>query len=198
MHSAIEQFRENMQRVKSLGGLTRALGSMTTSAIDTSDILRAQYVLAVSALDHYVHETTRLGMLEAFDGDRVAPPAYLRFRISLDCLGTGKVVSRSDVDTEIRTQHGFVSFQHPDSVADAIRLVSDIKLWETVATKMSSNSTAIRERLRLIVDRRNKIAHEADLDPTYPKARWPISASDVDQVVNFLIELVEAIHLSVA
>jgi hypothetical protein len=98
---------------------------MTTSAVDTSDILRAQYVLAVSALDHYVHEVARLGMLETFDGIRIASPAYLRFRISLDCLGIGRVVSRTDVDSEIRTQHGFIAFQHPDKVTEAIRLISD-------------------------------------------------------------------------
>jgi hypothetical protein len=171
---------------------------MTTSAVDTSDILRAQYVLAVSALDHYVHEVARLGMLETFDGIRIASPAYLRFRISLDCLGIGRVVSRTDVDSEIRTQHGFIAFQHPDKVAEAIRLISDIKLWDATAKWLGTSPDEIKDRLKLIVDRRNKIAHEADMDPTYPKARWPISASDVNQVVDFLVDLVEAIHVEVS
>jgi hypothetical protein len=171
---------------------------MTTSAIDTSDILRAQYVLAVSALDHYVHEVTRLGMLEIFDDNRPAPPAFLRFRVSLDCLSSGNVISRSDFDSEIRSQHGWVAFQHPDKLADAIRLISDAKLWDCVSAKLGVAADKTKERLKLIVDRRNKIAHEADMDPTYPKARWPISAPDVDGVVEFLVNVVEAIHVTVA
>jgi hypothetical protein len=55
----------------------------------------------------------------------------------------------------------------------------------------------VKQRLGLIVDRRNKIAHEADLDPTYPKVRWPISPADVDGVVEFLERAVEAIHVEV-
>jgi hypothetical protein len=59
------------------------------------------------------------------------------------------------------------------------------------------HSSDVKQRLKLIVDRRNKIAHEADMDPTYPKARWPISAPDVEDVVRFLVDVVEAIHVEV-
>jgi hypothetical protein len=180
--------------VHNLGGLTRALDAMTTSAVDSTDILRAQYVLAVSALDHYVHEVTRLGMLDSFDGNRQPSSAYLRFRISLNCLSTGQTVTRNDVEAEIRSQHSYVAFQQPDKVADGIRLISDIKLWDAVGARLSSKAELVKDQLSLIVDRRNKIAHEADLDPTYPKVRWPITATDVDGVVAFLVKLVEAIH----
>jgi hypothetical protein len=198
MLSALEQFRENIVRVKALGGLTEALVSMTTSAVDPTDMLRAQYVLAVSALDHYVHEVTRLGMLDVFDGKRAPSAAYLRFRISLSCLGAGHVVTRDDIEGEIRTQHSFVAFQSPDRVAEGIRLISDTKLWDAVATRLGIKAEYLKQTLSLIVNRRNKIAHEADLDPTYPKVRWPISATDVSGVVDFLVAVVEAIHLEVA
>jgi hypothetical protein len=197
MLSAIEQFRDNIARVKSLGGIHQAVASMTTSAIDTSDILRAEYVLAVSALDHYVHEVTRLGMLETFDGKRPASAAYLRFRISISCLANNQNVLRSDVDSEIRAQHSYVVFQRPDRIADGIRLVSEVKLWDSVGKRIDAAPDLVKQRLSLVVDRRNKIAHEADLDPTYPKARWPISRVDVDKVVEFLVQIVEAIHLEV-
>lgn len=197
MLSAIEQFRENLIRVRALGGLSQALASMVTHAIDTSDILRAQHVMAVSALDHYVHEVARLGMLETFDGLRPPSPAYLRFRISMNCLGRGQTVTRADVETEIRQQHGHLSFQQPEKVADGIRLIKDVSLWDAVAVRLGVTSESVKQRLSLVVDRRNKIAHEADLDPTYPRTRWPISAVDVDGVVQFLSDVVEAIHLEV-
>ena len=197
MDSAVEQFRENIVRVRNLGGLTHALVTMTTSAVDSSDILRAQYVLAVSALDHYVHEVTRLGMLEIFESKRPASAAYLRFRVSLDCVGPSNIIPHDYLDSEIRTQHGYLAFQHPDKVADAIRLISEVKLWECVGNRLEMDAGDVKQRLKLIADRRNKIAHEADMDPTYPKARWPISAPDVENVVDFLVDVVEAIHSEV-
>ena len=112
----------------------------------------------------------------------------------MDCLVAGNIVSPNDFDSEIRTQHGYLAFQQPDKVAEAIRLISEVKLWDCVGYRLGMNAGNVKQRLKLIVDRRNKIAHEADMDPTYPKARWPISAPDVEDVVRFLVDVVEAIH----
>ena len=183
--------------VRTLGGISHAVGSLVTAAIDLSDILRAQHVLAVSALDHFVHETARAGMLQIFDGKRAPTPAYSRFRVPLDALGTRAAISRSNFENEIRTQHGFQSFQYPDKVAEALRLVVDLKLWDAVGNKLCKDPQLLKDTLKLIVDRRNKIAHEADIDPTYPKARWPISKTDVDGTIGFLDEIVETIHIIV-
>lgn len=194
MLDALETYRENIARVKTLGGLNDALHSMITAALDLSDILRAQHVLAVSAFDYFVHETTRAGMMEIFDGKRPPTPAYARFRIPLDVLSAGAVISRSSFESEIRNQHGFLSFQHPDRVADAFRLIVDIKLWDTLAHQLNADPQHLKDVLKLIVDRRNKIAHEADVDPTYPKTRWPISKSDIVSTTDFLDQIVETLH----
>jgi hypothetical protein len=59
---------------------------------------------------------------------------------------------------------------------------------------MHSISFETRPELQLIVDRRNKIAHEADADPSFPGARWPLSTADVEGATKFIEELCEAIH----
>jgi hypothetical protein len=47
----------------------------------------------------------------------------------------------------------------------------------------------------LIVDRRNKIAHQADIDPTLGLGnRWNIDELMVGDVVNFIEQVVESIH----
>jgi hypothetical protein len=51
-----------------------------------------------------------------------------------------------------------------------------------------------KTRLKLIVDRRNKIAHEADLDPTSPGFRWPISSTVVNDAIDFIESLGDAIY----
>lgn len=198
MHNAIQHFRANIARVHALGGLRQALSRLTTSAIDTSDIMRAQIVLTVSALDHYIHEITRLGMLEVFSGSRPATPAFRRFQIFMDAAMAGIAGAGGHYwfEAEIRERHSFLAFQQPDKVADAIRLISPRELWPEVAASMSMGVTAqdLKDRLRLIIDRRNKIAHEADLDPSYPGTRWPIAATDVENTIIFVTDICEAIH----
>src|SRR3972149_739357 len=196
MHSAIKQFRSNIERVRALGGLYEALSQLTTSAVDATDILRAQIVLAVSALDHYIHELTRLGMLEIFDGLRPSTNAFGRFQITIDAAMAGMVVSGGNAwfESEIREKHGFLAFQHPDKVADAIRLCSSCELWLQVSIKLGLSTQDVKNQLRLIVERRNKIAHEADLDPSYPGTRWPISSADAGSTVQFIEDICEAIH----
>ena len=47
--------------------------------------------------------------------------------------------------------------------------------------------------MNLIVDRRNKIAHEADMDPSYPGIRWPIDEVMIENAIGFIEEIVEMI-----
>jgi hypothetical protein len=104
----------------------------------------------------------------------------------------------SGLEAEIRDRHSFLTFQQPDKIADAIRLFTDVKLWQSVGTALGQDGSIIKSRLRLIVDRRNKIAHEADLDPSFPSTRWPISEADAAQSTQFIADMVGAIHAAIA
>jgi hypothetical protein len=84
----------------------------------------------------------------------------------------------------VREKHSWLSFQHPDRIADAIRLVSSVKLWEEVGNELGISAKDAKLRLELIVDRRNKIAHEADMDPTNPGFRWPITDTMTAHTLN--------------
>lgn len=196
MHSAIEHFRANVERVELLGSLYEALCHLTTPVIDCSDLLRAQIVMAVSALDHYVHEVTGLGMLEVFAGSRRQTPGFQRFQVSMDAAMVGLAGGSGAAwfEAEIRERHSYLAFQYPDKIADAVRLFSTRKLWPSVALKLGLPTQEVKERLRLIIERRNKIAHEADLDPSYPGVRWPILPADAAGTVNFIKAICEAIH----
>jgi hypothetical protein len=112
-----------------------------------------------------------------------------------------KLNNTSWLESEIRERLGYQSFQQADKIADAIRYISGKKFWEEVANKMSNptkNITAqdIKQQLNSIVDRRNKIAHEADIDPTFNiGSRWNIDELLVGDAVDFIEILVESIHL---
>ena len=196
MQVAIDQFRVSIARVRNLGVIHNTLNVQSTAAIDFSDILRSELVMAVSALDHYIHEIVRLGMLEVYRGTRPETSAFLRFQISLESVRQAVSAPTSDdwLDNEIRERHGWRSFQQADHIADAIRLISDISLWEQVSNRLGMPSHDVKEQLNFIVDRRNKIVHEADMDPTPYDTRWPIDEALVDDAINFIEQIAETIY----
>lgn len=246
MQSAFDQFHISIGRVRDLIALHNSVKAQATGALDLSDILRAALVLTVSALDYYVHEVVRLGMLEIHRGQRPEPSsphnvtqsAFSRFQVSLGSAREDRRVAMeidswieneiqqsygynflqqshtisglipaisscilkrlnnaSWLEDEIRERLGYQSFQQPDKVAEAIRLISDKKLWDELSIKMSKPARDIKQQLSSIVDRRNKIAHEADIDPTFNLgSRWPIDEVLVNEAVDFIEYFVESIH----
>ncbi len=246
MQSALDQFRISIGRVRDLIALHNSVKAQATGALDVSDMLRAALVLAVSALDYYVHEVVTLGMLEIHRGRRSEPmpsanttqSAFSRFQVSLggarqdritaidiaswieteiqqtqgysflqqsytvsDLIPTisssilDRLNNTSWLESEIRERLGYQSFQQADKIAEAIRYISDKKLWDEVAVQMNKFSKDVKQQLNSIVDRRNKIAHEADIDPTFNiGSRWNIDELLVGDAVNFIEMLVESIH----
>ena len=169
---------------------------MTTAAFDLSDVLRAQIVFTVSAMDQFIHEMVRLGVVDVARGIRLKTDAYLRLR-----LPTAAVHSALDglphetwMGETVREMHSWQSFQDPDKIADAVRLISSVVLWQAVADELGAPPQDIKTRLRLIVERRNKIAHEADMDPSNPGFRWPIGPLMVTDTIDFVERLGRAIY----
>ncbi len=198
MLATIQQFRENIERVRAIGGLYEALDQLTTPVLDASDLLRTQIVLAVSSLDHYIHEIVRFGMLEVYHGKHLPTDAFQRFQVTIGAAMTGLAGSSTNnwFETEIREKHGYLAFQHPGKIADAVRLFSSSELWPSVASQLGLTVQDVKTRLQLIVERRNKITHEADLDPSYSGIgiRWPIFRNDSVQAVEYIQNLCETIH----
>ena len=196
MLSAHSHFKSNVNRARDLQALFVTLTAGTTSALDLTDILRAAIVLSVSAFDHFVHDVTRIGMLESFSNARPRTEAFGRFTVTMDnlLLAAASSGSLQWLEAEVRKRHGWLSFQQADKVADAIRLISTKKLWEEVGTRLGIDAQSAKNRLNLIIDRRNKIAHEADMDHTAPGARWPIDEILVQEAIDALEQIVDAIY----
>jgi hypothetical protein len=195
MNSALRQFRANLLRARELGKLAAAVTEITTPAIDVSDMWRAQIVLGVSALDHLIHEIARLGMIDSAKGTRPKTNAFLRFQLPFDAIKRGLSGQPHELwlGEAVREKHSWISFQHPDKIADAIRLISSVKLWDKVGKELGMLSQDAKLRLELIVDRRNKIAHEADMDPTNPGFRWLITDAMARDAIDFIDRVAEAI-----
>jgi len=193
--SPIQQFERNIRYTRDLLALGRAVDAATTEALETGDIQRAAIVMAVSSLDHYVHEKARVGMQEILVGARPATDAFERFPVTMKlALEGGENPTESWLDDAIRAQHGHRPFLKTDDIAEAMRLISEIQLWNEVASELNLDVVAVKAELKTVVDRRNKIAHEADLDPTSPGRRWPISDVLAGNAVDYIEQVVRAIE----
>ena len=195
MQTAIEQFRINIIRVRNIGSAAKILDAQPTT-LDVSDILRSELVLAVSALDQYVHEVVRLGMLDAYRGNRIRTQQFLRFQVSLESAlrGISDPANEIWLEYQIRTRHSYQSFQSYNNIADAIRLISPARLWTEVANIVGMDQQDIRGTLGLIVNRRNQIVHESDTNLFSPDQRWPIDELTLNEAVNFIERIAEAIY----
>ena len=197
MQSTLSSFQDNISRVKALHALYIAFSSSVTVAVDLTDILRAEIVLAASALDHYVHELTWKGMTECWRGARPATDQFKKFRMQVDAavaIMSNPTQGTAIFEAEVRGRHAFASFMQPDKIADAVRLFSDVKLWDDVSHELGISSKDARDSIAVIVNRRNQIAHEADIDPSYPGQRWPIDEAMVASMVTTIEQIVIAIH----
>lgn len=196
MREALSKFRNHVDYARNLGVIYSALNAQTTNVLDLSDILRAEIVMAVSAFDTYIHALVRKGMLEIYNESRPPTDAFHKFQIPLRSALNALDDSDDDewLNQIILEKHSWLTFQQPDKVADAIRLVSDVGLWVSVSRKLNLPPDDLKRRLQLIVERRNQIAHEADCDPTFPDERWPIDVQMVTEALDFICGLAEAIN----
>jgi hypothetical protein len=173
--------------------------------MSADELLRAEWVARVSALDLYVHELVAQNMVKIFEGSRNSCPGFSKFHCSNDTLLRIKnAMAPADAgaafDLEVRSKLSRLTYQFQEDIADGIRLVSAKELWNEIALAQGANAAtkganakSLKKDLSIIVERRNKIAHEGDLQPAIPRTPWPITRADVSYVANFIEGLVQAI-----
>jgi hypothetical protein len=201
----IAYFNDLWQRCDEIEALHTYLAGKLTPAMSADELLRAEWVARVSALDLYVHELVAQNMVKIFEGVRNNCPGFSKFHYSSDALLRIKNAptpeeARAAFDLEVRSKLSRLTYQFPDDIADGIRLISVHELWNEIALSVGATAatkSAIAKKLKkdlsLIVERRNKIVHEGDLQPSIPRTPWPINRADVSYAAKFIEGLVRAI-----
>jgi hypothetical protein len=201
----LEHFEAVWGRCAQLSGLHAYLENSVTGILQPDELLRAEWVARVSALDLYIHELVAQLMLSTFEGRRPASPAYLKFQVSTETLNRIRAaVTPSDAsaafDLYTRSYLSRITYQAPDDIADGIRLCSPIGLWNEVALNLGATpatqadaAKSLKTQLSLVVRRRNIIAHEGDLQQSPLREPWPINRADLAFVGNQIERLVRAI-----
>ncbi len=210
MQVAHRQFLSNLQRVQDLHSLHAFLKHQQQLSTDLSDLLRAEVVYVISALDKLIHELVRIGMLQSFNGNRPKTPKFFQFTVSAQTLDKIKTASIENIqnpnrpqlpenlpeywfEQEIVLKHKAISYQAPDKIADGLSLIwAHSYKWQQIAQKMGSDETQVKTSLKNIENRRNQIVHEADIN-LFTGLKQEIDESDVQSDIDFIQKLGNAI-----
>jgi hypothetical protein len=204
----LAHFEAVWNRCALLSTLHAYLESKVSSVAQPDELLRAEWVARVSALDLYIHELVAQLMLAIFEGRRKASPAYSKFQVSAETLlrirAAGNPSEASAAfDLYVRSYLSRISYQFPDDIADGVRLCSTVELWNEVALKLGAARGAktdqakdLKTQLSLMIRRRNIIAHEGDLQQSPLREPWPIGRADLILVrdqVELLVKAIDAV-----
>ena len=201
----IEHFDSVWARCDILSALYTYLARNVAGILQPEELLRAEWVARVSALDLYVHELIAQSMVAIFEGRRPITPAYSKFQVTNEALdriraAPTRTEESAAFDLYVRTQLGRMTYQFPDDISDGIRLCSSVELWNEIAIVLGANISTKNERakdhkrqLSLIVRRRNAIAHEGDLQHVPLRDPWPIKQADLIEVASFVESVVRSI-----
>lgn len=106
------------------------------------------------------------------------------------CDGTEQIML---IDAAIRRENSFRSFVAPDKIAECLKPLMD-NPWDLIADKLGLTAKQCKSRLKSIIDLRNRIAHDCDVNPDYGGTTlWPIYADDVEDSIIFIKSLGAAI-----
>ena len=194
-------FRRNRSRILDLRAVyTLMIDKVPLLQGQLDEVLRAQLVQTVSSFDTFIHDCVRIGIVRQFVNSGLSSNSLKNYPIPYDdfCAINAipnindKALYLSGVIKRINTKD---SYQSPVSVEYALGLIGVDKLWTRVSPGMRMTANDVKLKLANIVNRRNKIAHESDLDALGLSLN-PITLAEVDDVLTFIYGLViQIFHL---
>ena len=167
------------------------------------------YVRKQSAFDMFVHNIVKKGVMEIFTKTRKQTPKFLSFSFQaktimklMEVMTPSFMPSTPDdipeviLEKDLSNKLSYMSFQHPDKVVDALSFIwSEQHKLQTLAIDIGLSGVTdndkvanLKQQLETIIQRRNQIAHEGDIDPTTMSPRT-IDIDDVKEATDFIESL---------
>ena len=179
-------FRRNRERILNLSAVYDYwVGQAPLLQTQLDEVLRAELVQTVSAFDTFIHDCVRIGIVNKFISSGVLSSSLKEYPIPFeDFEAINALLNMNDkalyLDGVIKKVNSKDSYQSPKSVEYALGLIGVTNIWSKVAPRLELGN---------IVNRRNKIAHESDLNPLGVSLN-PITKPEVDNVLTFFYGLV--------
>lgn len=168
------------------------------AALDSTALLRAEYVLIISAFDSYLHNVVRKKLSNNFLAGELSGCDIKLSLESFSIINSATNINEKKqlLDLEIRKALEKDSYQSPKSVDYAMDAIGIKKIWRKSESVFNDTGEHIKDQLSLIIKRRNQIAHESDIDFLSGELRT-IDSQTVDECRNFITKLVTSIDLQI-
>ena len=140
-----------------------------------SELLRSAVVATVAGLDRYIHDLVLHHAWSLLGQPEASVPTELK-KLAIPVLSTKHALEKLRGDHKARPGHLIKlalqehlhrdhTFQRPDDLAKAARMLGVSDFWAKTAKLMpgSPTKTEVIDKLRTIATRRNQIVHEADI-----------------------------------
>jgi hypothetical protein len=189
VRQAFDLFVSMLHETRTVMALYEYIDQTIRAPMDYSDLLRWQWVQAVSALDKFIHDIVKFGMSAIYQGLRNSTNAYRTFTIDIE-IHTQMLQypqrAVSSFEQQIQHRNSHLAFQDPKTITDALSLIWDEKhKWQAISICMNLPDEYVRTKLKNISIRRNQIVHEGDYSDVLAQ-RQTISQTDTIEVVDFI------------
>lgn len=207
MDDIFNEFQNNVAQIRQIGGVYSYLkDNIRLPITDIDDILRSQIVNVISALDRYLHEKVRKGICDIFLGNRPITAKFKNFSLSSDTVmriwgdSSLTIIEREMLINDAVSQSlKTLSFQQAVKIKDALSYLWDEPHKITVVAKEmgvpgatdNDKQRYLSQRLDLLVERRNQIAHESDMEVNGKRA---ITKQEVDDAISFVEGFVNCLN----
>jgi restriction system protein len=203
--NAYANLSRNLNYARNLTSAGSHLEQLQVNLFEVTDVYRAAWVQAVAALDHWVHQEIYDRMLSLTETPTAAKPdGYAKFELPLgvvERVQKGQQTLKNAVKDAMQVNFAYKTYQNPDKIREGLAHIADVKnLWARVANVLneqvpgsSLSAKQVEQRLREIVQRRNKIAHEYDEDPAKAPAKRHIDVGTTMETIDWLDQLALAL-----
>lgn len=145
MFFSYERFVDLIKETENIMVLYKYFQKQMKIPMDISDLLRWQWMQYISAFDKFIHDLVRIGMLEAFQGKRILTPKFKSFQMDYQTyqeLKENELEADLIFEQKIIIKHGYLSFQDPEKIADALSFIWNEKdKWEKISKEMGLNKS---------------------------------------------------------
>ena len=192
--SAVSTFEHAIARGRQMVRLYDALSALRNNDPANDDALRAAYFQAVSSFDFFAHEIAAVEAKHRFEAGKKTR----NISLPMELMTIAEVNARiSAAEEQVRQSNSFKAFVDPAKLAEMLSCFCE-NPWDRILFRINEgkeqpaqkSAEQVKGQLKSIWKRRNKIAHEADVNPALAGiSLWPIDKQDAELTISFVEEI---------
>lgn len=183
--STEQKFGKAIERAKSLCALQQYLAENHSTVLDTSDILRAAVVQGVSALDFLLHEVNHIETMRRLKSKK----PIKKIEIPLQLLNLDDDLRYAHIEEHVKKKNSYKTYVDPQKLGEMLSCFVEHP-WQKISSYLDEDEKALKTRLSFIYRWRNRIAHEADVNPAYAGVSlFSIDRDDVEGALSDILSL---------